>query len=101
VERPTDFQDIESHPGDTLSLMGINVVVGYLAPKQKKKCCSRRKTLPSDEEEEYNSFSKDSWGNDDPGPLWNPPWDQMAYNEPTLYHTLWPVGVRPDYRVLP
>jgi len=57
--------------------MGIDVVAGYLAPKQKKKCCSRRKTLPSDEEEEYDSFGEDSWGDDDPGPPWNPPGDQM------------------------
>jgi len=77
AERPTNFQDIESHPGDTLSLMGIDVVAGYLAPKQKKKCHSRRKTLPSDEEEEYNSFGEDSWGDDDPGLPWNPPGDQM------------------------
>jgi len=77
AERPTDFRDIESHPGDTLSLMGINVVAGYLAPKQKKKRRSRRKTLPSDEEEEYDSFGEDSWGDDDPGPPWNPPGDQM------------------------
>jgi len=77
AERPTNFQDIESHPGDTLSLMGIDVVVGYLAPKQKKKHRSRCKMLPSDEEEEYNSFGKDSWGDDDPGPPWNPPGDQM------------------------
>jgi len=77
AERPTDFRDIESHPGDTLSLMGINVVVGYLAPKQKKKHRSHRKTLPSDEEEEYDSFGEDSWGDDDPGPPWNPLGDQM------------------------
>jgi len=77
AERPTDFRDIESHPGDTLSLMGIDVVAGYLAPKQKKKRCSRHKMLPSDEEEEYNSFGEDSWGDDDPGPPWNPPGDQM------------------------
>jgi len=35
AERLTNFQDIESHPDDTLSLMGIDVVAGYLAPKQK------------------------------------------------------------------
>jgi len=80
VERPTDFQDIESHPGDTLSLMGIDIVTGYLVPKQKKKCCSRHKTLPSDEEEEYDSLSKDSWGDNDPGPPWNPLGDQMDVN---------------------
>jgi len=80
VERPTNFRDIESHPGDTLSHMGIDVVAGYLAPKQKKKHRSRRKMLPCDEEKEYNSFSKDSWGDDDPGPPWNPPGDQMDVN---------------------
>ena len=52
--------------------MGINIVAGYMAPKQKKMCHSHHKTLPSDEEEEYNSFSKDSWGDDDPGPLSRP-----------------------------
>ena len=76
AERLTNFRDIESHPGDTLTLMGIDVVVGYLAPKQKKKCCSHHKMLPSDEEEEYNSFGGDSC-DDDPGPLWNPLGDQM------------------------
>jgi len=77
AERPTNFRDIESHPGDTLSLMGIDIVAGYLAPKQKKKCRSHHKMLPSDEEEEYDSFGEDSWGNDDPGPPWNPLGDQM------------------------
>jgi len=80
AERPTDFRDIESHPGDTLSLMGIDIVAGYLAPKQKKKHHSHCKMLPSDEEEEYDSFGEDSWGDDDPGPLWNPPGDQMDIN---------------------
>jgi len=51
--------------------MGINIVAGYLASKAKKKCHSWCKTLPSDEEEENNSFSEDSWGDDDPGPPWN------------------------------
>jgi len=57
--------------------MGIDIVVGYLAPKAKKKHHSWCKMLPSDEEEEYDSFDEDSWGDDDPGPPWNPLGDQM------------------------
>ena len=52
-------------------------MAGYLAPKAKKKCHSWRKMLPSDEEEEYDSLGQDSWGKDDPGPLWHLPEDQM------------------------
>jgi len=50
------------------TLIGIEAVaIPAPTPKQKKKCHSCRKTLPSDEEEEYDSFSEDSWGDDDPG----------------------------------
>ena len=54
-------------------------MAGYLpAPKQNKKHRSCRKTTDTDEEDLYSSFGKESWGDDDPGPPWNPPkGDQM------------------------
>ncbi|KIM57916.1 hypothetical protein SCLCIDRAFT_28442, partial [Scleroderma citrinum Foug A] len=74
-----EFRDIESLPSDTISLLRVDEVAGYLpTPKQKKKGCSRRKTTDTDEEDSYSSFSEESWGDDDPGLPWNPPkGDQM------------------------
>jgi len=81
VEEPLEFWDIEPLQGDMTTLIGIEAVaVPAPAHKQKKKCCSHCKMLPSNEEEEYDSLSQDSWGDDDPGPLWHPPEDQMDVN---------------------
>ena len=69
-----EFRDIESLPGDSLSLLRVEEAAGYLpAPPQKKKRCSHRKTTDTNEEDLYSSFGKDSLGSDDGGPLWNPP----------------------------
>ena len=69
-----EFRDIESLSSDTISLLRVDKAAGYLpAPKQKKKHCSCRKMTDTDEEDSYSSFCKESWGDDDPGPPWNPP----------------------------
>ena len=73
-----EFRDIESLPGDTLSLLRVEEAARYLpAPLQKKKHCSHCKTMDTDEEDSYSSFSKDSLGSDDGGPPWNPPKDDQ------------------------
>ena len=74
-----EFRDIESLPSNTISLLRVDEAAGYLpTPKQKKKCHSRRKTTDTNEEDSYSSFGEESWGDDDPGPPWNPPkGDQM------------------------
>ena len=77
-----DFQDIESLPSDTISLLGVNKVAGYIpAPKQKKKCCSHCKTMATDNDEPYSSWGEESWkSNEDPSSLWNPKGDQIHVN---------------------
>ena len=77
-----EFRDIESLPGDSLSLLRVEEAAGYLpAPPQKKKRRSHRKTTETDKEDSYSSFGEDSLGSDDGGPLWNPPKDdQMDVN---------------------
>ena len=74
-----DFQDIESLPSDTISLLGVNKVAGYIpTPKQKKKRRSCCKMMATDDDKSYSSWGKESWKSDeDPGPLWNPKGDQM------------------------
>ena len=77
-----EFRDIESLPGDSLSLLRVKEAARYLpAPPQKKKRRSHRKTTDTDKEDSYSSFGEDSLGSDDGGPLWNPPKDdQMDVN---------------------
>ncbi|KIM56121.1 hypothetical protein SCLCIDRAFT_29831 [Scleroderma citrinum Foug A] len=77
-----EFRDIESLPGNTLSPLRVKEAARYLpAPPQKKKCHSYRKTMDTDKEDSYSSFSEDSLGSDDSGLLWNPPKDdQMDVN---------------------
>ena len=73
-----EFQDIESLPGNTHSLLRVKEAAGYLpAPPQKKKHRSRRKMTDTDEEDSYSSFSEDSLGSDNSGPPWNPPKDDQ------------------------
>ena len=76
------FRDIESLPGDTLMLLRVEEAAGYLpTPKQKKKRHNHCKMMDTDKEDSYSSFSEDSFGSDDGGPLWNPPKDdQMDVN---------------------
>ncbi|KIM57274.1 hypothetical protein SCLCIDRAFT_28991 [Scleroderma citrinum Foug A] len=69
-----EFQDIESLPGNTLSLLRVKEAARYLpAPLQKKKHHSCHKMMDTDEEDLYSSFSEDSLGSDNGGPPWNPP----------------------------
>ena len=79
AEELLEFQDVEPLPSDTLSLLRVNEVAGYLpTPKQKKKCHSHHKTLDTDEEEVYSSWGKEPWEDDeDPSLPWNPKGDQM------------------------
>ncbi|KIM55583.1 hypothetical protein SCLCIDRAFT_30216 [Scleroderma citrinum Foug A] len=73
-----EFQDIESLPGDTLSLLRVEEAARYLpAPPQKKKHHSHRKTMDTNEEDSYSSFSEDSLGSDNSGLPWNPPKDDQ------------------------
>ena len=73
-----EFQDIESLPGDALSLLRVKEAARYLpAPPQKKKRCSHRKMTDTDEEDSYSSFGEDSLGSDNGGPPWNPPKDDQ------------------------
>ncbi|KIM63302.1 hypothetical protein SCLCIDRAFT_24437 [Scleroderma citrinum Foug A] len=72
------FRDIKSLPGDTLSLLRVEEAARYLpTPPQKKKHHSHRKTMDTDKEDSYSSFSEDSLGSDDGGPPWNPPKDDQ------------------------
>ncbi|KIM68502.1 hypothetical protein SCLCIDRAFT_20415 [Scleroderma citrinum Foug A] len=73
------FRDIESLPGNSLSLLRVEEAAGYLpAPPQKKK---RHSCHDTDEEDSYSSFGEDSLGSDDGGPPWSPPKDdQMDVN---------------------
>ena len=73
-----EFQDIESLPGDTLSLLRVEEATGYLpAPLQKKKRCSHHKTMDTNKEDLYLSFSKVSLGSDNGGMPWNPSKDDQ------------------------
>ena len=73
-----EFQDIESLPGDTLSLLRVEEAARYLpAPPQKKKRHSHRKMMDTNEEDSYSSFSEDSLGSDNSGLPWNPPKDDQ------------------------
>ena len=72
------FRDIKSLPGNTHSLLRVEEAAVYLpAPPQKKKHHSHCKMMDTDEEDLYSSFSEDSLGSDDGGPLSNPPKDNQ------------------------
>ena len=63
-----EFQDIESLPGDTLSLLRVKEAARYLPAPPQKKHHSHCKTMDTDEEDSYSSFGEDSLGSDDSGP---------------------------------
>ena len=77
-EELLEFRDVESHLSDQASLIGVDTVAKPPpAPKPKKKRCSCRKTTDTDNDDNDSSLSEESWGDDDPGPPWCPPADQM------------------------
>ena len=77
-EELLEFRDVESHPSDQASLIRVDAVSKPPpAPKPKKKHRSRRKTTDTDDDDDDSSLSEESWGDNNPGPPWCPPADQM------------------------